>query len=126
MSGAGAVLAQREVGHKTNEITQVRPLLDPLCLDGAVITLDALHCQRETARFIVEDNIAAGLRWTGRNYMNPLSLLKLSTCSLPNPCLMTHSQSACSTNNRIHVPGLRNCPFPLRVDGPAAFSWPYT
>ncbi len=24
-------------------------------------------------------NIAAGLRWTGRNYMNPLSLLKLST-----------------------------------------------
>jgi len=27
----------------------------------------------------VEDNIAAGLRWTGRNYMNPLSLLKLST-----------------------------------------------
>jgi predicted transposase YbfD/YdcC len=58
MSGAGAVLAQREVGHKTNEITQVRPLLDPLCLDGAVITLDALHCQRETARFIVEDKHA--------------------------------------------------------------------
>jgi len=30
MSGSGAVLAQREVGHKTNEITQVKPLLDPL------------------------------------------------------------------------------------------------
>jgi hypothetical protein len=25
------------------------------------------------------ENIAAGLRWTGRNYLNPLSLLKLST-----------------------------------------------
>lgn len=58
MSGAGAVLAQREVGHKTNEITQVRPLLEPLCLDGAVITLDATHCQRETARYLVEDKHA--------------------------------------------------------------------
>ena len=25
------------------------------------------------------EDIAAGLRWTGRNYLNPLSLLKLST-----------------------------------------------
>jgi hypothetical protein len=25
------------------------------------------------------DNIAAGLRWTGRSYLNPLSLLKLAT-----------------------------------------------
>jgi predicted transposase YbfD/YdcC len=58
MSGGGAVLAQREVGHKTNEITQVRPLLDPLDLAGGAVTLDALHCQRETARYIVEDKHA--------------------------------------------------------------------
>jgi predicted transposase YbfD/YdcC len=58
MSGGGAVLAQREVGHKTNEITQVKPLLDPLPLDGAVVTLDALHAQRETARYLVEDKHA--------------------------------------------------------------------
>ena len=32
MHGGGAVLAQREVGHKTNEITHVKPLLDPLDL----------------------------------------------------------------------------------------------
>ena len=25
------------------------------------------------------NNIAAGLRWTGRNYLNPLSLLKIAT-----------------------------------------------
>jgi predicted transposase YbfD/YdcC len=55
MTGGGTVIAQREVGHKTNEITQVRPLLDPLDLRGAVITLDALHAQRETARYLVED-----------------------------------------------------------------------
>jgi predicted transposase YbfD/YdcC len=58
MSGGGAVLAQREVGHKTNEITQVKPLLDPLDLNGAVITLDAMHCQKETARYLVEDKRA--------------------------------------------------------------------
>jgi predicted transposase YbfD/YdcC len=58
MTSGCAVLAQREVGHKTNEITQVAPLLEPLELTGAVITLDALHCQRETARLIVEDKHA--------------------------------------------------------------------
>jgi hypothetical protein len=40
-----AVLAQRDVAHKTNEITQLKPLLDPLDLTGWVVTLDALHCR---------------------------------------------------------------------------------
>jgi predicted transposase YbfD/YdcC len=54
-----AVLAQRDVAHKTNEITQLKPLLDPLNLTGCAVTLDALHCQRETARYLVEDKGAA-------------------------------------------------------------------
>jgi predicted transposase YbfD/YdcC len=54
-----AVLAQRDVAHKTNEITQVKPLLDPLELTGWAITLDAPHAQRETARYLVEDKGAA-------------------------------------------------------------------
>jgi predicted transposase YbfD/YdcC len=53
--GDAVVLAQREVGHKTNEITQLKPLLEPLGLRAAVITLDAMHAQRETARHLVED-----------------------------------------------------------------------
>jgi predicted transposase YbfD/YdcC len=53
------VLAQRDVAHKTNEITQVKPLLDPPELTGWAITLDALHTQRETARYLVEDKGAA-------------------------------------------------------------------
>ena len=52
MTGAGTVIAQRQVGHKTNEITQVRPLLDGVDLRGAVITLDAMHAQRDTARYL--------------------------------------------------------------------------
>jgi predicted transposase YbfD/YdcC len=54
-----AVLAQRDVAHKTNEITQVTPLLDPLELTGWAITLDALHAQHETARYLVQDKGAA-------------------------------------------------------------------
>ena len=57
----GAVVTQRDVHHKTNEITQVKPLLDPLNLRGWVVTLDALHVQRETARYLVEDKQASYL-----------------------------------------------------------------
>jgi predicted transposase YbfD/YdcC len=57
--GLPAVLAQRDVAHKTNEITQLKPLLDPLELTGWAVTLDALHAQRETARYLVEDKGAA-------------------------------------------------------------------
>ncbi len=50
---AGAVLAQVKVDGKTNEITCLAPLLEPLDLAGAVVTADALHAQREHAQFLV-------------------------------------------------------------------------
>jgi predicted transposase YbfD/YdcC len=50
-----AVIAQRGVDAKTNEIGQVGPLLDGLDLEGAIFTADALHTQTDTARLIVED-----------------------------------------------------------------------
>lgn len=49
----GVVLAQREVGAKTNEISQFAPLLDPVDLAGAVVTADALHAQRAHADYLV-------------------------------------------------------------------------
>jgi predicted transposase YbfD/YdcC len=48
----GVVAAQVEVGAKTNEIPMIIPLLDGLDLDQAVITADALHCQRATAEYL--------------------------------------------------------------------------
>jgi len=51
----GVVVAQTEVDHKTNEITAFRPLLEPLDLTGAVVTADAMHAQRDHARFLVEE-----------------------------------------------------------------------
>jgi predicted transposase YbfD/YdcC len=51
----GRTMAQREVDAKTNEIPELVPMLEGLDLDGMVITADALHGQRETARKIRED-----------------------------------------------------------------------
>jgi predicted transposase YbfD/YdcC len=48
----GVVAGQVEVGAKTNEIPMIIPLLDGLDLDQAVVTADALHCQRATADYV--------------------------------------------------------------------------
>jgi predicted transposase YbfD/YdcC len=45
----GRVLAQVSVDSKENEITAMPQLLKMLDLQGAVVSADALHCQRETA-----------------------------------------------------------------------------
>lgn len=50
----GIILAQQPVDEKTNEITQVQPLIQKLDLTGAVITADALLTQREFATHLVE------------------------------------------------------------------------
>jgi len=54
----GLVVAQRAVGEKTNEIPELPRLLEPLPLAGAVVTADALHTQKETARYLVENKRA--------------------------------------------------------------------
>ena len=46
------VMAQHAIPEDTNEITQVRQLLDPVGLDGAVVTGDAAHAQRDTAAYL--------------------------------------------------------------------------
>jgi hypothetical protein len=52
------VIGQVPVDEKTNEIPKLRELAKPLPLEGAVITADALHTQKETAQFLVEDKKA--------------------------------------------------------------------
>lgn len=47
------VLAQRKVDEKSNEITAIPKLLDALALQGTVVTIDAMGCQRTIAEQIV-------------------------------------------------------------------------
>ena len=48
------VLGQLKVDDKSNEITAIPRLLGLLELDGATVTIDAMGCQKEIARTIVE------------------------------------------------------------------------
>ena len=50
----GLVLGQLRVPEKTNEITAVPELLRALELAGCIVTVDAMGCQRQIAREIVE------------------------------------------------------------------------
>jgi predicted transposase YbfD/YdcC len=48
------VLAQTRVGEKSNEILAIPALIDMLSIEGALVTLDAMGCQREIAQKIVD------------------------------------------------------------------------
>ena len=48
------VLGQVKVAEKSNEIIAIPKLLDLLTIEGAIITIDAMGCQREIARKIVD------------------------------------------------------------------------
>ena len=48
-------LGQITVESKSNEIPAVRELIELLDIKGAVLTLDAMHCQKETAEKIVDN-----------------------------------------------------------------------
>ena len=48
------MIGQRQVDGKHNEITEFKPLLEPLDLRGQLVTADAMHTQKEHARFLVE------------------------------------------------------------------------
>jgi len=49
---AGTVVGQLAVASKSNEIPALRDLLDSMDITDAVITADAMHCQRDTASHI--------------------------------------------------------------------------
>ncbi|MEV0431453.1 ISAs1 family transposase [Micromonospora sp. NPDC050495] len=63
----GTVLGQVDVDGKTNELTRFQPLLAPLDLTSVVVTADALHTQRQHARWLVDDKKAAYLFTVKKN-----------------------------------------------------------
>lgn len=50
----GLALGQVAVDSKTNEITVIPELIDLLDLEGAIVTIDAMGCQKSIARKIIE------------------------------------------------------------------------
>ena len=50
------VLGQTKVAEKSNEITAIPELLALLDVSGCIVTTDAMGCQKEIARLIIEDS----------------------------------------------------------------------
>jgi Transposase DDE domain len=48
------VLGQVKVSEKSNEIVAIPALLDMMSIEGAVVTIDAMGCQRDIASKIIE------------------------------------------------------------------------
>jgi hypothetical protein len=65
----GLTLAQQAVDDKTNEIPAAQELLAGLVLEGRVLTMDALLCQREIARTIRQKG---ALRYGGERQSSQL------------------------------------------------------
>ena len=51
----GVVLGQVKVDDKSNEITAIPELLDMLDVSGCLVTIDAMGCQKDIARKIVDE-----------------------------------------------------------------------
>jgi predicted transposase YbfD/YdcC len=50
----GLVLGQVKVAEKSNEIIAIPKLLDRLAIEGAIVTIDAMGCQRDIAQKIID------------------------------------------------------------------------
>ncbi len=48
------VIAQKEVDSKTNEIKAFKPLLENVDIKGKIVTADAMHAQKEHAKYVKE------------------------------------------------------------------------
>jgi len=50
----GITIGQQTVDEKSNEIPAVRELIELLNIEGCIVVADALHCQKDTAKAVVD------------------------------------------------------------------------
>lgn len=76
LTGNGVALGQMSVDTKTNEIPVVRELLELINIEGKIVTADAMHCQKETIRQIIDNNgdYVLGLKENQKNFYDDIKL----------------------------------------------------
>ena len=74
------VLGQVKVADKANEIVAIPKLLDLLAIEGAIVTLDAIGCQRAIAQQILDKKADYVLALKGNQGL----FARMSNCSPPN------------------------------------------
>src|SRR5680860_40599 len=114
--GAGIVVGQQQVDAKSNEITALKPLLDGLDLQGALISADAMHTQREHARWLVEDKQADYLFQVKDNQPNLLAACK----AIDHEQFSAADVDTCRGHGRIESREVRVAAAPEGLDFPHA------
>jgi predicted transposase YbfD/YdcC len=114
----GTVLGQVDVAGKTNELTRFQPLLTPLDLTAVVVTADALHTQREHARWLAEDKHAGYLFTVKKNQPRLYRQLK----ALPWAKVPVQDETSERGHGRYDIRRLQavTCTGPLALDFPHA------
>lgn len=71
------------IEEKSNEIPAIKPLLQDLKLEGSIITADAMHCQRESAKLITQQLGGDYLFGLKGNQDSVLERAKIKLSSVP-------------------------------------------
>ncbi|MGH3280788.1 MAG: ISAs1 family transposase, partial [Trebonia sp.] len=114
----GAVISQDRVAKagKANEISHFRPLLEPLPLDGVVITSGAMQAQRGHARWLIAGKNA--------HYMFPILGNQPGTYQQPGTLAWGNAPVAAATidvkRGRIETRTIQVLPAPPDLDFPGA------
>ena len=111
----GQVIGQVDVDRKTNEIPKLKDLLDPLDITGAIVTVDALHTQTETARHLVEDKHAHYVMEGKMNQPTLYKTLEALACEEYSSPVETVDRG----HGRIETRTVRTAPVPESI------TWPY-
>lgn len=114
--GAGVVVGQVEVDEKSNEIKAFRPLLEDLDIAGSLVTADAMHTQRDHARFVVEEKRADYLFQVKDNQPSLLAAIK----AVPAEDFSPEHESHCKGHGRKEHRYVRVAKAPEGLDFPHA------
>lgn len=114
--GTGIVVGQEEVDERSNEISAFVPLLEHLDLAGALVTADAMHTQREHARYVVEDKSAHYLFQVKDNQPKLLAAIR----AVPEESFSPEHEESCRGHGRTEHRYVRVAPASDAIDFPHA------
>lgn len=99
----GLMLGQIAVDDKSNEITAVPALLEMLDVSGAVVSLDAMHCQKDTAKAIraAKADYLLAVKGNQKSLREDIELFFSDAMEQADPGLLVHEAEPDSGHGRL-------------------------
>lgn len=103
VTDSGVVLAQEAIHEKTNEIPVFQEMLNCLDIEGKTVTADAMHCQRETCRKVMQrqGDYLFGLKENQPSLLADVRLFFESACAEDLDSFQTVEKNAGRIEKRI-------------------------